>query len=272
MSLWAKMIYLEHGPKVDPFATDLPTLDFALLGGAVAVSSLRWGHRQPRDGARKPRKPAPPFRLFVERVIDLLCVWLVRGHSSLDTFPVPVLRRGLADWLVTRVTDFMRDNLDRTIGLAELAALVDLSRFHFCTAIGPATGRTAYQWLTRLGIDRARWLLADPTLSVTDVALAVGYERSLVLRRELREDHRHHAEYLRHEALVFGVPDAAHGGDMLATDEHVRTKLRLEPAILRACSTTMPPFTCPEIVLSPGKVQHLSPRRTFGWRLPENCR
>lgn len=115
-------------------------------------------------------------RLFVEQAIDLLCTRLVLGHSSLDALPAPAARRGLADWQVKRVTSFMRDNLARPIGLDDLANLVNLSRFHFCTAFRRSTGRTPHQWLTLQRIDRARELLADAELSVTDIALSVGYE------------------------------------------------------------------------------------------------
>jgi AraC family transcriptional regulator len=115
-------------------------------------------------------------RLFVEQAIDLLCTRLVLGHSALDALPAPAARRGLADWQVKRVTSFMRDNLARPIGLDDLANLVNLSRYHFCTAFRRATGRTPHQWLTMQRIDRARELLANPALSVTDIALSVGYE------------------------------------------------------------------------------------------------
>lgn len=115
-------------------------------------------------------------RLFVEQAIDLLCVRLVQGHSSIEALPAPAPRRGLAAWQLRRVTTCMRDNLDRQVGLEELAALVNLSRFHFCTAFRRAAGCTPHQWLTEARIGRARELLADPALSITDVALAVGYE------------------------------------------------------------------------------------------------
>ena len=126
--------------------------------------------------SRKSVQQSPSARLFVEQAIDLLCTRLVLGHSSIDALPAPTNRRGLADWQVKRVTSFMRDNLDRQIGLDDLASLVNLSRFHFCTAFRRATGRTPHQWLTTQRIGRARELLADPKIAITDIALAVGYE------------------------------------------------------------------------------------------------
>lgn len=118
----------------------------------------------------------PSTRLFMEQAIDLLCTQLVRGHSSFGALPDPAPKRGLADWQVKRVTTYMRSMMEQEIGLDELAALVNLSRFHFCTAFRLATGQTPHQWLTQLRIARARELLGDPLLPVTEIALCVGYQ------------------------------------------------------------------------------------------------
>ncbi len=84
-------------------------------------------------------------------------------------------RRGLANWQVKRVTAYMRERLDQDMCLQELARLVSLSRFHFCTAFRLATGQTPREWLIARRIERARDLLAQPSLSITKVGLAVGY-------------------------------------------------------------------------------------------------
>lgn len=115
-------------------------------------------------------------RLFLEQAVDLLCLQLVRGHSNFGKISTQPPRRGLADWQVKRVTTYMKERLEEDIGLNELAALVNLSRFHFCTAFRMATGRTPYEWLMHQRIMRAKELLADPLLKVTEVALCVGYD------------------------------------------------------------------------------------------------
>ncbi len=115
-------------------------------------------------------------RLFMEQAIDLLGIQLIRNHSSLASMPQAETRRGLADWQVKRVTNYMNDFLDRDIGLDEMAALVDLSRFHFATAFRLATGVAPHQYLTALRMTRARKLLAQPELPITQVALTVGYQ------------------------------------------------------------------------------------------------
>ncbi len=118
----------------------------------------------------------PSARLFLEQAIDLLCTQLVRGHSSFGALPDPAPKRGLAEWQVRRVTTYMRSMMEQEIGLDELAALVSLSRFHFCTAFRRATGQTPHQWLTGLRIARAKELLLDPLLPITEIALCVGYQ------------------------------------------------------------------------------------------------
>lgn len=117
----------------------------------------------------------PAARLFVEQATDLLVTQLVRGHSSFGAIAAPA-RAGLAAWQVRKVTSYMREHVEQPIGLDVLANLVGLSRFHFCTAFRKATGTTPHAWLVNLRMARARQLLADPALAVTDVALAVGYE------------------------------------------------------------------------------------------------
>ena len=115
-------------------------------------------------------------RLFFERGIDLLCAQLARVHCSNRKLGVWPRRRGLAAWQVRRVTGYMRDQLGQDIGLRELAQLVGLSRFHFCTAFRLATGQTPHEWLVVRRVGRAKELLADPSLRITDIALTVGYQ------------------------------------------------------------------------------------------------
>jgi AraC family transcriptional regulator len=117
----------------------------------------------------------PSVRLFLERAIDLLCTRLVRHRPTFGVCDASARRRGLATWQVKRVTGYMRDRLDQGIALDALAALVNLSRCHFCTAFRLATGQTPYEWLTHERMARAKALLSDPRLRITDIALAVGY-------------------------------------------------------------------------------------------------
>src|SRR5262249_41965319 len=117
----------------------------------------------------------PAFGARMEQLIDFVSVELRRWQSSCPTAS-SLPARGLARWQVKRVTTYMRDNLDEDLDLQRLPRLVDLRRFYFCSAFRLATGYTPHEWLTRLRIEEARRLLAIPSMPVTDIALAVGYQ------------------------------------------------------------------------------------------------
>ena len=118
----------------------------------------------------------PAAMLLVDRAVDLLCIQLLRAHSVVQLPQrVTYVRGGLARWQLRRVTDYMQAHLDKPIGLDKLAALVGLSRYHFCTAFRISTGLTPHVWLTRQRMMLAQRLLNDPHLSISEIALAVGY-------------------------------------------------------------------------------------------------
>lgn len=114
--------------------------------------------------------------MFIEQLLDLVCLQLLRSHCATSMPISPGPQRGLAAWQVRRVTAYMQENLAENIQLQELADVVDLSRFHFCTAFRMATGYTPHEWLTRRRIAYAKELLKDRMLRITDIALVVGYE------------------------------------------------------------------------------------------------
>jgi AraC family transcriptional regulator len=116
----------------------------------------------------------PSARLFVEQAIDLLCIQLLRKHAVLS---ISCTRRsaGLAPWQVKRVTTYMLEHASESLTLDELAGVLHLSRFHFCTAFRLATGKTPHEWLVVQRISMAKKLLEDKALTITEVGLAAGY-------------------------------------------------------------------------------------------------
>jgi AraC family transcriptional regulator len=57
-----------------------------------------------------------------------------------------------------------------------LAGLTGLTSYYFLRLFKRSTGQTPLQFIIRARMERARKLLAAPRASVTDVAMAVGYE------------------------------------------------------------------------------------------------
>jgi AraC family transcriptional regulator len=117
-------------------------------------------------------EPSASTRLHAEGAVLVILAEL----SRLADAPVATAKRGLAPWQLRRVISYMRDNLERNVGVQELADVVNLSRFYFCTAFRLATGCTPHERLTQLRIERARSLLADGSMPITEIALTIGYQ------------------------------------------------------------------------------------------------
>lgn len=118
--------------------------------------------------------PSHHSTLFIEHALDLVCLQLLRAHSTLATLTLRP-QKGLARWQVKRVVAYMRHHLGTDIALQDLAAVVSMSRFHFCGAFRAATGAPPHEYLARMRMEVACDLLQNSGLPVGDVGRAVGY-------------------------------------------------------------------------------------------------
>ena len=74
-----------------------------------------------------------------------------------------------------RVTEYIQQNLDRDLRLAELAALVYMSPYHFARLFKCSTGVPPYRFVVRRRIARAREFLATRELSIAQISQMVGF-------------------------------------------------------------------------------------------------
>ncbi|MFJ3639714.1 NAD(P)-binding domain-containing protein [Streptomyces sp. NPDC090108] len=76
---------------------------------------------------------------------------------------------------VRKAVAIMRDRLAEPLTLADIAAEVHLSVYHFLRVFRLATGETPYRYLTHLRIALAQRLLADSTLTIKQIAERCGF-------------------------------------------------------------------------------------------------
>jgi AraC family transcriptional regulator len=108
--------------------------------------------------------------LFAESICTALVVRLL-GHPG-----SPQARSArLAPHKAARVIDYIGTHLDQRLTLAELAALVDLSVPHFKALFRATLGVSVHQYVVLRRVERARALLAEGKLSLSQVALEAGF-------------------------------------------------------------------------------------------------
>ncbi|MBK6509325.1 MAG: helix-turn-helix transcriptional regulator [Haliea sp.] len=119
------------------------------------------------------RESALTNPLFIEHVVVALGAHVAQVYGGMS--PGGRQRGGLAKWQETRAKELLSSNLQGDTSLHEIANVCGLSVSHFSRAFKWATGVAPYQWLMLRRIDVAKGMLADPRLSLAEIALACGF-------------------------------------------------------------------------------------------------
>jgi AraC family transcriptional regulator len=92
--------------------------------------------------------------------LNVLAVHLLRQYAA-TKLQVTVYEGGLPQGQLSQVLDYMNDHLDHDIRLADLAALLNMSQFHFSHLFKQAIGTSPYQYLLQQRVERAKQLLKE---------------------------------------------------------------------------------------------------------------
>ncbi|HST21753.1 MAG TPA: AraC family transcriptional regulator [Blastocatellia bacterium] len=117
----------------------------------------------------------PAGRLYAESLANVLAVHLLR-HYTQDSDRLRTAMGGLTGRKLNLATEFIEDNIERDLGITEIADAVDLSPFHFARSFKQATGVSPHQYLIKSRIERAKSLLAKSELPIVEVGFRVGFK------------------------------------------------------------------------------------------------
>jgi AraC family transcriptional regulator len=116
-------------------------------------------------------------KLYLEALSGVLAHELSRVNLEFVHEPA-TSRGGLAGWQKRAVLEYIEAHLGEQVCLLKLAKLARLSVYHFCRAFKQSIGIPAHQYQVHRRMEVAKLLLADRMMSVTDIALAVGYAQT----------------------------------------------------------------------------------------------
>ncbi|AZO15972.1 AraC family transcriptional regulator [Mesorhizobium sp. M2A.F.Ca.ET.043.05.1.1] len=92
-----------------------------------------------------------------------------------DRRPLLNAKGGLSARHTHQIEQFLKENFSRKLSLAEMAAVCDLSPYHFVRAFSKTFGVSPYQSVLLLRLDFAEKLLTDSRMSITDIADLSGF-------------------------------------------------------------------------------------------------
>ena len=117
-------------------------------------------------------------RLVVESLGTALVGHLVYVHAGAASGygPAPAARGAtLGPARLRRVVGYIEAHLGSDLSLAGLAKVVDMDVFRFVRAFKTATGHPPHHYVLLARVDRAKELLHDPKLSISEIALRTGF-------------------------------------------------------------------------------------------------
>jgi AraC family transcriptional regulator len=124
-------------------------------------------------------------RLYAETLANTLAIHLLRHYSEQSHRSI-TCNGGLPQHKLRLVTDYINDYLDRELSLKELAAIAQMSQYHFCRAFKQVIGLSPHQYLIQQRVERAKQLLKQGGMSLGTVAISCGFSHQSHLHRHFK--------------------------------------------------------------------------------------
>lgn len=127
----------------------------------------------------------PAGRLYSEGLATALAAHLISAYSTTPQ-ALPRFTKGLSAPLLHRIISMIEDRLAEDLSLAELASEAGLSQSHFASLFRLSTGLPPHQFIVQRRVERAQSLLKSSTLSIEEIATAVGFYDQSHLTRQMQ--------------------------------------------------------------------------------------
>lgn len=109
-----------------------------------------------------------------ESMVGLLTIFA--QHLSIVANQVLVQSENSEPPMITRAKSFIKDNQAEDLSLGQVAKAVNASTFYFCKMFKKATGLNFTEYLSRVRVEKAKNLLLNPNLRISEIAYEVGFQ------------------------------------------------------------------------------------------------
>src|SRR2546426_12101083 len=89
---------------------------------------------------------------------------------------IVVRRENAEPPVIARAKEFIREHQAEHLSLGQVAKAVNTSTFYFCKMFKKTTGVNFTEYVSRVRIEKAKDLLLNPNLRVSEIAYEVGFQ------------------------------------------------------------------------------------------------
>jgi len=133
----------------------------------------------------------------LDAVSGLLSIFA--DHLSMKSNQIAVQQENAEPPMIARAKQFIEEHHAEALSLGQVAQAVHTSVFYFCKLFKKATGINFTEFVSRTRIEKAKNLLLNPNLRVSEIAYEVGFQSlthfNRVFKRIVREsptEYRNH--------------------------------------------------------------------------------
>ena len=109
-----------------------------------------------------------------ESVVKLLSIFA--GHLSIMSNRIVLQEQNAEPPVIARAKQYIAEHQSEELSLDQVAKSVHTSKFYFCKMFKKATGINFTDYLSRVRTERAKNLLLNPNLRVSEIAYEVGFQ------------------------------------------------------------------------------------------------
>jgi AraC-like DNA-binding protein len=109
-----------------------------------------------------------------DAMVTLLKIFAL--HLSSVSNQVLVRQENSEPPMITRAKEYIGKNQGEALSLGQVAKAVNTSTFYFCKMFKKATGLNFTDYVSRTRIEKAKNLLLNPNLRVSEIAFEVGFQ------------------------------------------------------------------------------------------------
>ncbi len=125
-------------------------------------------------------------KLYGEALGTALAARLVQNYV-VSKPALEVKANGLTRSQLERVIDYMKANLTQVLSILDLATLTSMSESPFSRSFKQSVGIAPYQYLMQQRVERAKQLLKQQAISISNIALDCGFSNQTHLTKVFRQ-------------------------------------------------------------------------------------
>jgi len=110
----------------------------------------------------------------LDSVSSLLAIFA--DHLSMKSNQIAVQTANAEPPVITKAKEYIREHHTEDLSLGQVAAAVHTSVFYFCKLFRKVTGTTFTEFVSRTRIEKAKNLLLNPNLRISEIAYEVGFQ------------------------------------------------------------------------------------------------